>query len=1038
MDIFVKRPVLSIVICLVLVIAGVWAALRIPVLQFPRIESSSLIITTLYPGSSAEVVQGFITDPVERAAMATPGIDFVDSQTSAGSSTVTAWLKLNEDSTAALAELSARLDQIRFELPTAAEDPSITVRRTDRPNALFYLDVRHQDGARAQLTDYITREISPTLNSINGVQRVGVEGGRSPAMRIWVDPTRLAGLNLGASEVVNALKENNVIAAIGRTKNEEQQIHLLSNATLRTVEDFENLVIRKVDDTFIQLSDVARVELGEDRGDIDARTDNETTVYVSVWPLPGANEIAIGNELYERLDQISAALPDGMRIGIAHDGTVYMRQALREVFTTLGETVVLVGLVVLVLMGSLRSALVPLVTIPISVLGSVAAMYVVGFSLNLLTVLAIVLSIGLVVDDAIVVVENVARHLREGKSRWEAALVSSRELFTPVVAMTLTLAAVYAPIGFVSGLTGSLFKEFAFSLSIAVINSGVVAITLSPIMSARVCQDRGNEAWGTRMVNVPFDYLKAAYGAALRYVFAWRPQVLVVSTFLSLLIIPLYLFSARELAPVEDQGSINVIVESPPEATLEFTSSQMNHVVNTLKEAPEFHNMWQVVTPNSAFGGMTLLDYDQRSRSTHELMPWVFQRMSGTPALKVLPVLEPSLPSAGNYDVELVVQGSDDYEALTEYADKLIQRAYESNQFLFATTDLKVDLPQARLQLDHDKLANLGMNSDAVSEQLSLLISEQDINRFNADGKAYRVIPIVETSATQDPESLLDLQLRTPDGVLIPARSVMSVDYEVGPRVLGKFNQRRSFRIQAGVMPGTTKDQALTTLEAVAADVLPAGYSIDYAGNSRQLRAEGNSLFSVLLIALVIVYLMLAVQFDSFRLPLVVVLGSVPLALSASLLCSFLGMTTINIYSQIGCITLVGLVAKNGILITEFASTLQEQGVCKVEAVLTAAQLRLRPILMTTAATVIGHFPLLLVTDAGAEARNSIGVVLVSGMFVGTVFTLFVLPCVYLLLARESESTVEVPAPAQASTADTSDSSAEKGRLGLAPVPAAM
>ena len=1011
MDIFVKRPVLAVVISLVLLLAGGFAALKIPVIQFPQIESSSLEITTSYPGSSAEVVQGFITEPIERAAMTIPGVDYVDATTTAGLSKVTAWLELNEDSTRALAELSARLAQIRYELPEGAEDPAVSVLRADRSAALFYLDVQGDQWSRSELTDYLEREVNPLFASIDGVQRVGLEGGRSPAMRVWIDPMKIAALNMGADEVLNAIRANNVIATMGKTENDQRQIHLLSNATLETVSDFEQLVVSNVDGAVIRLGDIARVELGETRGTVKARYNQKTTVYISIWPLPGANEIAIGDEVYKRLATINEALPRGLVINTGYDGTIYMRESLREIFTTLFETIILVGIVVLILMGSFRTALVPLVTIPISILGSIAVIYTMGFALNLLTILAVVLSVGLVVDDAIVVVENVARHLREGRSRVEAALVSSRELLSPIIAMTFTLAAVYTPIGFVSGFTGSLFKEFAFTLATAVIISGVVAITLSPIMSAWVCADQGKESRMTQVVNGWFDRLRNRYIRLLSGSFAWRNQILFMALFITLLAVPFYLFSAKELAPIEDQNSINIIIESPPNASLEYTDNYMHDVIDLIeKTTPGLKMVWQIISPDGGFGGIEFVDFDLRENSVQELLPGTFQRLSSITGVKVFPILFPSLPTAGQFDVELVVQSPDDYQTMEKYAGQLIQAAYQSGQFMFVDTDLNVNLPQGRLRFDHDRIADLGMDINYVSNQLASLFAEMDANRFNADGKAYRVIPLVESQARDNPDAILDVSLRTPSGELIPLRTIAELESITGPRSLGKFNQQRSFRIYGGVLPGTTNGQALATLEQAAADVLPANYTIDYAGISRQLKKEGNSMVSVLVIAIIVVYLALAIQFNSFRLPLVVMVGSVPLALSGAMLFTFLSFTTINIYAQIGFITLVGLIAKNGILITEFAHEQQRHGMMKIDAIKEAAALRLRPVLMTTAATVLGHFPLVFVTGPGAEARNSIGIILVAGMAIGTVFTLFILPSVYLWLASETEPEEMEPA----------------------------
>ena len=1013
MDIFVKRPVISIVLSLVIILAGGYSVFKIPVLQFPRIESSKLLVTTAYPGASADVVQGFITDPIERVAMSVPGVDFIDSNTTAGMSNVTLWLNLSENSSETLAELTSRLNQIKAELPADALDPSVSVERSDQTAALFYLNIHSKNWSRAKVTDYMNRNVTPLLSSINGVQRIGIEGGRNPAMRVWLSPDLMAAAGLGADDILSALAANNVLAAIGKTENSGQQINLLTNATMQTVEDFEALVVKNRNGSLIRLSDISHVELGEDRGEDLARFNQSETVFLSVWSLPGANAISIGNEVYKRLESINKTLPNGLRIDIAYDATIYMRNALKEIVTTLLETIVLVGLVVLLLMGALRTALVPLAAIPLSILGAIAVINLMGFSLNLLTILAIVLCVGLVVDDAIVVVENVARHMREGKSRIEAALESSRELLSPIIAMTLTLAAVYLPIGFVSGLTGALFREFTFTLAIAVLISGVVAISLSPIMSAYVCAEKGREGKGTRFVNRYFDKLQSVYGHTLDTVFLWRFQIVFMGLFLSLLIVPFYLFSAKELAPTEDQGGIQIIIEAPPDAKVEYTSQQMHQVVNVASQLPGFNYTWQSLNPTGGFAGLEFVDYSDRDLSVHALRPVVYQQMSAITGLRILPIMPSALPTAGQFDVEMVVQGPVNYKELESYAQQLVGAAYESGHFIFVDTDLKINQPQVRLKLDHDLIADLGMDVQKVSNQLSILLSEQEVNRFNANGKSYRVIPIVDADSRYNPQALLDLQLRTPNGELVPVRSIASLERVTGPQSLSKFNQQRAFRIQGGIHGGTTTAAALTALEKAATKILPNNFTVDYAGVSRALRKEGNSMYSILFISLCLVYLMLAVQFNSFRSPWVVLAGSVPLALSGAMMFSFTGLTTINIYAQIGFITLVGLVAKNGILINEFANQLQQEGLGKKDAVKQAAMVRLRPILMTTLATVIGHFPLMIVSGPGAEARNSIGVILVAGMAIGTIFTLFVLPCVYLMFGDSISAKTDTVAVAK-------------------------
>lgn len=1001
MDMFVRRPVLSIVLSILIILAGLYSANNISVQQFPQIESASLVIDTTYTGASADIVKGFVTEPIERVASTVPGVDYVDSITTSGSSKVTVWLTLNHDTTAALAELTTRLSQIKFELPQGAEDPSVSVVRADSTNATFYLDVQAPDMPRSQVTDYLSRNVTPFLADINGVQKVTIEGGRNPAMRVWIDSDKLAVFNLSANSVFQALEANNTIATLGYSENNRQRIDLMANMTLKNVTDFEQLVIADIDGAQIRLADVATVEMGETEGFVNARLDHNQTVFLAVWGLPGANEISIGDALYIKLDQVNERLPEGMKINIGYDGTLYMRDAIKEIFTTLFETVLLVGIVVLAMMGSFRTALVPLVTIPISILGAIAVMSLMGFSLNLLTILAVVLSVGLVVDDAIVVVENVARHMREGKTRFSAALISSRQLLVPVIAMTLTLAAVYAPIGFLSGLTGYLFREFAFTLAVAVIISGIVAITLSPIMSAYVSPEGGKEGKLTRAINQFFERLQNFYLRSLDKIFEWRNQVILVAVVFSLLVVPFYMFSQKELAPVEDQSSINVVVEAPPESSLAYTADNMNQVVDTLKTTDGSKFVWQILNTNAGFGGVELKSYAERTKSVQESLPELYGKLGSVSELNLLPILPAALPTAGQFDVEMVIRTNDSYEHMREFAEQIIAKAYQSGNFMFVDTDLKIDLPQAELIIDRTLIADLGLSLAEVNNQLSVLMSNNYVNLFNDNGKAYRVIPVVSDQERFNPENILNMQITTPAGDLIRVSSFAHIEAVTGPRLLGSFNQQKSFRINGGILPHVTKEQALAAVEAIAQEILPANYSIDYAGESRQLRKEGNTMVSVLLISLVIVYFVLTIQFNSFRDPLVVLLGCAPLALSGALGIAFLGLTSINIYSQIGLITLIGLIAKNGILIVEFANHMQLQGASKIEAVKSAASTRLRPILMTTAATVLGHFPLVLVTGAGAEARNSIGIILVAGMLIGTFFTLVVLPILYNWLATD-------------------------------------
>ncbi len=1017
-EIFVRRPVIAVVVNLALVLIGLRAITQLPVQQYPRIESSSIVITTIYVGASAESIRGFVTTPVERAVSSITGIDYVESSSVAGVSTVTARLKLNHPSTVALAEVGNRLDQIRNELPREVESQVVEVQRADRPYATFYVSVTSDTMSPSEVTDYLSRNIQPRLSTIPNVQRVGLEGSRPQAMRIWLDADRLAAFGLGASEVEAALARNNFLAAVGRTKGSEIQVDLLADTDLKSVEEFERLIVREDGNRIVRISDLGRVELGSEEETANVRDNGKDAVYLSVWPLPGTNEISVAYALRKELAAIQPDLPQGTNIALAYDGTVYMENSLKEIGKTFAETVLIVGLIVFVFLGSWRSALVPLVTIPISLIGATAAMMAMGFSLNLLTLLAIVLSVGIVVDDAIVVVENVTRLMQTGMSRFQAALQSTRQLLTPIIAMTITLAAVYAPIGFLDGLTGVLFKEFAFTLAIAVIMSGFVAITLSPIMSAYAATEGGQEGRYQRFVNHALDRLSVTYGRCLDVVLHLKAQIIAFGLFICVLAVPLYQFSSQELAPVEDEGFILLIVNSAPDASLAYTAGHMDKVLKIGEALPEYEGMFEIVFPSNGFGGFMLKNWHDRQRTSKEIQPEIFGAVSKIKELQIFPVLPPALPGAGNYDVELVLKGPGTPEQMAEYAGKLVGAAFASGQFMFADTDLKIDLPQVLVTVHRERVADLGLDLADVGRQLGILISGNYVNRFTREGRAYKVIPQVNLDARAVASNLLDYKIRTRDGKQIPVSAVASLETKTAPRTLARFQQADSFRVYGGVVPGVTKAAALETLEKAAREILPAGYTVDYAGESRQIRQEGSTLAGTLGFAILLIYLVLVAQFGSFRDPLVVLLGSVPLALSAALVFTFLGFTTINIYSQIGLITLVGLIAKNGILIVAFANELQIQGYDKLTAVREAAQTRLRPILMTTAATVFGHLPLVFVTGAGAEARNSIGIMLVSGMAIGTVFTLFILPVIYLVIAaehrpdeRETEPAIAQPAP---------------------------
>src|SRR6058998_1362336 len=826
-------------------------------------------------------------------------------------------------------------------------------------------------------------------------------------MRVWIDPDRLAAHNLSPGDVFAALQRNNYLAAVGQTKGNLVQVSLLANTDLRSTGEFENLIVTDRDGAVVRLSDVATVELGAEEPDMIAKFNGDEAVYVGVWPTIGSNEIEVSHRLHAEIARITPTLPPDIQLRVAYDGTIFMQDALREITKTLIETILIVGLVVFLFLGSIRTALVPLVAMPVSLVGAAIVMLAFGFSLNLLTILAIVLSVGLVVDDAIVVVENVERHVHLGKTRLQAALVGARELVGPIIAMTITLAAVYAPIGFQGGLTGSLFLEFAITLAAAVVVSGIVAVTLSPVMSAKFVHPQGQEGRLTKLVNRAFEAVRRTYARLLDGALQMRPAIVVAAILVMIAAWPLYNYSKRELAPVEDQSHISLFMDVPPDASLAANNRATMDVVRAVRSFPEAKFMWSLTASWGAFGGMVAKDWHERERSTQQVFPALYGAVSQIPGVRVFPHLDPPLPTPGQYDVELVLQNDVPPEQMLQTVGAVVGAGWQSGKFLYVDTDLKIDLPEARVVIDRDQIADLGLDLATVGRELGTALGGGYVNRFNYFDRSYKVIPQIGDNDRRTVGPLLDLKIKTPTGQLVPVSTFTRIEATTAPRALTRFQQRNSVRVFGAVQPGVTKEEGLRVLENAAAAVSAPGMSVDYAGESRQIRREGGTLTLTLGFAVILIYLVLAAQFRSFRDPLIVLLGSVPLAISGALIFSFLNLTTLNIYSQVGLITLVGLIAKNGILIVQFANTLQESGLAKMVALREATLTRLRPVLMTSAATVFGHFPLVLATGPGSAARNSIGIVLVTGMTLGTVFTLFIVPVFYSLIAAEHK-----PAPA--------------------------
>jgi multidrug efflux pump len=1011
-DLFIRRPVLALVISLLIIIAGLQALRSLNVRQFPRSENAAVTVTTVYVGANAELVRGFITTPLERAIAAADGIDYLQSQSAQGVSTITVLLKLNYDATKALAEIGSKVDQVRRDLPPEAEVPVINIESADSKFAAAYLSFTSNVLTQNEITDYLTRVVQPRLSAIAGVQRADIRGGRTFAMRIWLKPERMAAYNVSPAQVRKALAANNYLAALGQTKGALIQVNLTANTDLRSVEEFKRLVIREEKGAAIRLADVGEVVLGAEDYDNEVRFSGQTATFMGIWPLPNANSLDMIKLVRTEMANIQKDLPTGLKGRIAYDATAYIDNAINEVMKTLGDTLLIVMVVIFLFLGSFRSVLIPVVAIPLSLIGGLFLMQVFGFSINLLTLLAIVLSVGLVVDDAIVVVENIERHLRQGKSQLDAALLGARELVGPIIAMTITLAAVYAPIGFQGGLTGSLFREFAFTLAGAVTISGVVALTLSPMMSAHLLKPDIEEHGLAKKIAHGFTRLRAVYGRMLDATLAARPAVYTVWIVISLMSIPMFIMSAKELAPNEDQGVIFGIVDAAANSTLDQTSAYAAAANKIFLSLPETQFTFQLTQPTAGFSGMVTKPWDQRKRSVFEIMPEVQQKLQALPGIRIFPVLRPSLPGGGQFPVEFILASTAETPQILEFAQQIQQKAMQSGMFAFPPIiDMKIDQPQSEFVIDREKVADLGLSLEQVGADIGAMVGGNFVNRFDIAGRSYKVIPQVARTERLNPEQLKNIHITGPNGQLVPLATVATIKDSTVPRSLNRFQQLNAVKISGvSIRP---LDEALRYLEDEAAKILPKGYVLDYTGESRQLRSEGNKFLPAFGLAVVLIFLVLAAQFNSFRDPFVILAGSVPLAMFGALLFTFLKIpdpnvpfwthgwtTTLNIYSQVGLVTLVGLVAKNGILIVEFANTLQEQGIPKLAAIREASLTRLRPILMTSTATVAGHFPLTLVSGAGAAARNSIGLVLVGGMAVGTLFTLFVVPSIYMLVAR--------------------------------------
>ncbi|AGA32874.1 RND multidrug efflux transporter; Acriflavin resistance protein [Thioalkalivibrio nitratireducens DSM 14787] len=1028
-DIFIRQPVLATVVSLFILLLGLRAIVDLNVRQFPEVKNAVVTVSTAYIGADADLIQGFVTTPIEREVAAAEGIDYLVSTSVPGISVIQAYLRLDDDPNQALTQIAAQVNKVRGDLPTEAEDPVVEL-TVGESIAAMYLSFFSDRLANNQITDYLTRVVEPELSTIAGVQRAEILGGETFAMRIWLDADRMAAYGVTGRDIRAALQANNVLAAVGRTRGQLVTVDLTAETDLSRPDEFERLIVREEEGAMVRLEDIATVELGSESYDVSVRFNAQNATFVGIELSPDANALDVIADVRDAFrERIRPQLPEGLNAEIVYDSTDYIESAIEEVIVTIALALSIVLVVIYLFLGSLRSVAIPAVSIPLSLIGTFLLMLLMGFSINLLTLLAMVLAIGIVVDDAIIMVENVHRHIEDGMRPFDAALQGARELAWPIVAMSTTLIAVFLPIGFVGGLTGTLFVEFAFTLAGAVLISGIVALTLSPMLASRILKGHEGGRPGGRLegwLDARFSALQARYRRRLHGALNERFTLLAFGLIVLVSCYFLFVTSSSELEPPEDQGFVFSVMEGDAYLGLDLVERNTRLIDGFLDEIPELRNIFIVngfgggATPstNEAIAGFVMAPWDQRGRSTGEILEQDLQpRLDTIPALSIFAVEPPSLPSpgGGGAPVSMVIGSTGPTENLGEFADEIIDRAMASGRFIFMDSDLDFDKPRVDLKIDRDKAAQMGIDMAMLTADLAPLLSGGFTGRFALDNRSYRVIPLVQRSERLNPDQLGELYTRTRDGEPVPLSNIVTLEETVVPRSLRRFQQLNAVTLSGVPRPGVTLGEALDLLDGIAAEVLPTGYTIDYAGQSRQLKAEGAQFVATFFFALIVIYLVLAAQFESFRDPLIMLM-TVPMSVAGALVFISLGFTSLNIYTQVGLVTLIGLIAKHGILIVEFANQLQRKGHSMREAIEEAASLRLRPILMTTAATVIAMVPLLLASGAGAGSRFAMGLVIASGMTIGTLFTLFVVPAVYLYLARDravpAVSGVSAPGPA--------------------------
>ncbi|WEK50549.1 MAG: efflux RND transporter permease subunit [Candidatus Kaistia colombiensis] len=1019
-ELFIRRPVLATVVSLLMLLLGAQGILSMSIRQYPKVDETVVTVTTVYPGASADVIQGFITSTIAKSVSSAEGVDYVTSKSSLGVSTVSVYMRLNTNPDKALTEVIAKVQQVRGKLPDEAEDPVIQ-KGTGFQFALMYLAARSDTMNAQQLTDYLIRVIQPRFATVDGVANAEILGAQEFAMRVWIDPVALASRNVTATEVLAAIKGSNFLSAPGKTKNEFYAYSIEAKTTLQDPETFGALPLRSNGADIVRLRDVATIELAAASTDTEVRFNGQPGVFLGIYQTPSANPLDVATGVRNELPKIAASLPEGMHIELVYDSTEAISASIDEVLHTILEASAIVVVVIFLFLGSFRSVIIPIVTIPLSLIGVCFILWALGYSLNTLTLLAMVLAIGLVVDDAIVVVENIHRHIEAGLKPMKAAIVGMQEITGAVITMTITLAAVYAPMAFTQGVTGALFREFSLTLAGAVILSGFVALTVSPMMSARILKPGGGRI--QHFIDRVFDRFSNWYARRLSGSLKVRPITLVMVAALLGTMVFLFLHTPSELAPEEDEGAMFTLITAPQYATIDYTQLYVDEIAQKTADIPERQALFSIAgsgSANSAFSGLVLKPWAERTRSQAQVQQEVQSRLNTVSGVQAFVFAVPSLPgTGGGLPIQFVVQSTEPADRVYAVAEEIKNRAMASGKFIVVQNSLSFDTPKVNVVIDRNRAAALGVAVSDIGNTLTLLVGENGISKFDREARAYDIITQVPQKYRLNPESLATFFVRSQAGDMVPLSSVVTINTEGSAPAIEQFNQLNSATLAALPRPTVTSGEGLSTLQQIASEVLPAGYFIEYAGQSRTELETGNSLLIVFALAIVVIYLVLAAQFESFRDPLIIMM-SVPLSIFGALIPLNLGLATLNIYSQVGLITLVGLITKHGILMVEFANQLREErGLSRNEAIVEAARVRLRPILMTTAAMVFGVVPLLFAVGAGAKARYSMGLVIATGMSIGTIFTLFVVPMFYTYLSsahakrEDEEDAPAVPAAAE-------------------------